>query len=157
MNLPMPPVPTVFLKPATALLDPWPAPSMFPKITQVDNTGDYEAEMAIIIGRDVKNVSEAEAGDYVLGYTAANDVSSRTSQNAQSQWCFSKGFDGSCPLGTIHLCQILSRSSRVYRIANNLLFWTGPAVVSASAVPDPAKLHIRGLRNGEPKQDRGLE
>lgn len=37
--------------------------------------------------------------DYVLGYTAANDVSSRTSQFAQSQWCFSKGFDGSCPIG----------------------------------------------------------
>jgi 2-keto-4-pentenoate hydratase/2-oxohepta-3-ene-1,7-dioic acid hydratase in catechol pathway len=37
--------------------------------------------------------------EYVLGYTAANDVSSRTSQLNQSQWSFSKGFDGSCPLG----------------------------------------------------------
>ena len=99
MNLPIPPVPTVFLKPATALSDPWPVSSKIPRITQEDNTGDYEAEMAIIIARDAKDVSEAEAGDYVLGYTAANDVSSRTAQGAQSQWCFSKGFDGSCPLG----------------------------------------------------------
>ena len=95
----LPEVPSLFLKPSTALSDPWPTPSILPKITQIDDTGDYESEMAIIIGRDVKNVSEADALDYVLGYTAANDVSSRTSQNAQSQWCFSKGFDSSCPIG----------------------------------------------------------
>jgi 2-keto-4-pentenoate hydratase/2-oxohepta-3-ene-1,7-dioic acid hydratase in catechol pathway len=41
--------------------------------------------------------------DYVLGYTAANDVSSRGSQFAQSQWCYSKGFDGSCPIGEYSL------------------------------------------------------
>lgn len=40
--------------------------------------------------------------DYVLGYTAANDVSSRTSQLNQSQWSFSKGFDGACPIGRRH-------------------------------------------------------
>lgn len=99
MNLALPNVPPLFLKPATSLADPWPAPSILPKITQRDGTGDYEAEMVIIIGRDAKNVAEADALDYVLGYTAANDISSRTSQMAQSQWCFSKGFDGSCPLG----------------------------------------------------------
>jgi 2-keto-4-pentenoate hydratase/2-oxohepta-3-ene-1,7-dioic acid hydratase in catechol pathway len=52
-----------------------------------------------VIGKTAKNVSAAEAMDYVLGYTAANDVSSRTSQFAQSQWCYSKSFDGDCPLG----------------------------------------------------------
>lgn len=102
MNLSLPDVPSLFLKPATSLADPWPAPSILPKITQRNGTGDYEAEMAIVIGRDAKNVSEADALDYVLGYTAANDISSRTAQTAQSQWCFSKGFDGSCPLGTHH-------------------------------------------------------
>lgn len=99
MSLPIPDVPTLFMKPSTALADPWPAPTVLPKITQQDNTGDYESEMVIVIGRDAKDVSEAEALDYVLGYTAANDVSSRTSQMNQSQWCFSKGFDGSCPIG----------------------------------------------------------
>lgn len=52
-----------------------------------------------IIGKTAKNVSEEEAMDYVLGYTAANDVSARTSQFKQSQWCFSKGFDTACPIG----------------------------------------------------------
>ncbi|KAH8691142.1 fumarylacetoacetate hydrolase family protein [Talaromyces proteolyticus] len=130
MGLALPEIPTVFLKPATALSDPWPALSILPKITQKDNTGDYESELAIIIGKDAKNVSEADALDYVLGYTAANDVSSRTSQNKQSQWCFSKGFDSSCPLG--------------------------PVVASSAHVSDASKLRIRGAKNGAVVQDCGL-
>lgn len=55
--------------------------------------------------QDVQNVSEAEAMGYVLGYTAANDISSRASQFAQSQWCYSKGFDKSCPLGPALVCR----------------------------------------------------
>lgn len=101
MSLPIPEVPTLFIKPSTALADAFPAPTVLPKITQQDGTGDYESEMVIVIGRDAKDVPEAEALDYVLGYTAANDVSSRTFQMNQSQWCFSKGFDGSCPIGKI--------------------------------------------------------
>lgn len=73
---------------------------MLHKVTQQSDTGDYESELAVIIGRNVKNVSVDKAMDYVLGYTAANDVSSRESQLSQSQWCFSKGFDGSCPIGS---------------------------------------------------------
>jgi 2-keto-4-pentenoate hydratase/2-oxohepta-3-ene-1,7-dioic acid hydratase in catechol pathway len=68
-------------------------------LTQIDDCGDYEAELAVIIGKPAKNVTEAQAMDYVLGYTACNDVSSRSTQFSQSQWCFSKGFDGSCPIG----------------------------------------------------------
>jgi 2-keto-4-pentenoate hydratase/2-oxohepta-3-ene-1,7-dioic acid hydratase in catechol pathway len=99
MSLPIPEVPTLFMKPSSSLADPWPAPTVLPKITQQDNTGDYESEMVIVIGRDAKDVPESEALDYVLGYTAANDVSSRTFQMNQSQWSFSKGFDGACPIG----------------------------------------------------------
>ncbi|CAI7649742.1 hypothetical protein N7509_008799 [Penicillium cosmopolitanum] len=127
MSLPIPDVPTLFMKPSTALADPWPAPTVLPKITQQDNTGDYESEMVIVIGRDAKDVSESEALDYVLGYTAANDVSSRTSQMNQSQWSFSKGFDGACPIG--------------------------PTLVSAALIPDASKLHIRGLKSGRVMQD----
>lgn len=86
-------------KPSTALADPWPTPTVLPALTQESDTGDYESELAVVIGKVCKNVSEEEALDYVLGYTACNDVSSRASQFAQSQWCFSKGFDGSCPIG----------------------------------------------------------
>jgi 2-keto-4-pentenoate hydratase/2-oxohepta-3-ene-1,7-dioic acid hydratase in catechol pathway len=86
-------------KPADAVVDPWPQPTPLPKVTQADDTGDYESELAVIIGKDCKNVDKEHAMDYILGYTAANDVSSRSAQFAQSQWCFSKGFDGSCPIG----------------------------------------------------------
>ncbi|KAF7719001.1 Fumarylacetoacetase family protein [Penicillium ucsense] len=127
MSLDIPTVPTLFIKPSTSLADPFPAPTVLPKITQQDGTGDYESEMVIVIGRDAKDVPESEALDYVLGYTAANDVSSRTSQMNQSQWCFSKGFDGSCPIG--------------------------PTLVSAALMPDATKFHIRGLKSGRVMQD----
>ncbi|CAG7920461.1 unnamed protein product [Penicillium olsonii] len=127
MSLPIPDVPTLFMKPSSSLADPWPAPTVLPKITQQDNTGDYESEMVIVIGRDAKDVSESEALDYVLGYTAANDVSSRTSQMKQSQWSFSKGFDGACPIG--------------------------PVLASAALIPDVSKLQIRGLKSGRVMQD----
>ncbi|KAH8431900.1 fumarylacetoacetate hydrolase family protein [Aspergillus melleus] len=127
MKMAIPDLPTLFIKPSTSLADPWPAPTVLPKITQVDSTGDYESEMVIVIGRDAKDVSEEEALDYVLGYTAANDVSSRTSQMNQSQWCFSKGFDTACPIG--------------------------PALVSAAHFPDVSKFQIRGLKNGKVMQD----
>ena len=95
----LPTVPVLFMKPSTALAGPWPEVIKLPKITQVDQCGDYEAELAVVIGKKAKDVREEDAMGYVLGYTASNDVSSRTSQFAQSQWCFSKGFDGSCPIG----------------------------------------------------------
>ncbi|KAL4787313.1 hypothetical protein BJX76DRAFT_345605 [Aspergillus varians] len=128
MSIPLPTVPTLFLKPSTALANPYPTSStILPKVTQLDGTGDYESEMAIIIGRDAKDVSEENALDYVLGYTAANDISSRTAQMGQTQWCFSKGFDGACPIG--------------------------PAVVSAAVVGGAERLRIRGVKNGEVVQD----
>ncbi|KAF5227495.1 hypothetical protein FAUST_11739 [Fusarium austroamericanum] len=68
-----PTVPTVFMKPETSLGDPFPARTILPKLTQVDDCGDYESELAIVVGRECKNVSEADAYDYVLGYMAAND------------------------------------------------------------------------------------
>ena len=86
-------------KPCTALASPWPAPTVLPRLTQDTDCGDYESELVIVIGKEAKIVSELESLHYVLGYTAANDISSRTSQFEQSQWCFSKGFDGSCPIG----------------------------------------------------------
>ncbi|KAL4874757.1 hypothetical protein BJY04DRAFT_224665, partial [Aspergillus karnatakaensis] len=134
MRLDIPATPTLFLKPPTALNNPFPtSTTILPRITQEDGTGDYESEMAIIIGRDAKDVSERDAMGYVLGYTAANDVSSRTSQMNQSQWCFSKGFDGSCPLG--------------------------PVVVSAREIEKDgvASMVIRGVKNGVEVQNCSLE
>jgi 2-keto-4-pentenoate hydratase/2-oxohepta-3-ene-1,7-dioic acid hydratase in catechol pathway len=60
---------------------------------------DYEAELAIVIGRRVRNVTPAAAARYILGYTAAQDISDRTIQNAESQWARAKSFDTFTPLG----------------------------------------------------------
>ena len=60
---------------------------------------DYEAELAVVIGRPAYNVSEADALDYVFGYTVANDVSARDLQESDGQWARAKGFDTFCPLG----------------------------------------------------------
>lgn len=119
-------------KPSQALADPWPAPTPIPKHTLASNSADYESELAVIISKTCKNVAESEAMDYVLGYTAANDISSRASQFAQSQWCYSKGFDKSCPLGPV-------------------------LVSAASLVPDVGRLRMRGLKNGRVLQDCGLD
>ena len=63
----MPDVPSLFLKPSTSLGDPYPAPTMIPKSFVKDHAADYESEVAVIIGKRCKNVSEDEAMDYVLG------------------------------------------------------------------------------------------
>lgn len=127
----IPTVPTVFMKPSTSLADPFPSPTIIPKSTLADDCCDFESELVIIIGKKCKDVSEAEALDYVLGYTASNDVSSRASQFAQSQWSYSKGFDGACPIG--------------------------PVVVSQKLIGDAGKFRVRGLKNGKVMQDCGIE
>jgi len=60
---------------------------------------DYEAELAIVIGRKIRNVTAAAAARYILGYTAAEDISDRTIQNSESQWARAKSFDTFTPLG----------------------------------------------------------
>lgn len=63
----IPAVPVLFAKPATALADPFPAPTVLPKAFAKEDTFDYESELAIIIGKDAKDVSEQDALDYLLG------------------------------------------------------------------------------------------
>jgi 2-keto-4-pentenoate hydratase/2-oxohepta-3-ene-1,7-dioic acid hydratase in catechol pathway len=60
---------------------------------------DFEAELAIVIGRRVRNVTPAAAARYIFGYTAAQDISDRTIQNAESQWARAKSFDTFTPMG----------------------------------------------------------
>ncbi|KAK7062344.1 fumarylacetoacetate hydrolase [Favolaschia claudopus] len=127
-NLPVPPFPVLFTKPVTSLTGPG-ATIVIPKAAQPvkEHNPDYEVELVIVIGKPAKDVSEADALDYVLGYTAANDVSFRKHQMAVSQWTFSKGFDNTNPLG--------------------------PCLVSASAIPDPQKLPLKTVLNGVTVQD----
>jgi 2-keto-4-pentenoate hydratase/2-oxohepta-3-ene-1,7-dioic acid hydratase in catechol pathway len=91
-------VPEVFFKPSECVNDPCGAiaiPATAPSAL------DAEVELAVIIGKDCKNVDEATALDYVIGYTVANDVTARDVQARVSQWGFSKGYDGFCPLGPV--------------------------------------------------------
>lgn len=93
----LPDAPLVFVKLTTSLIGPDDAivlPQDAP--TEVD----YEAELAIVIGKTARKVSEADALRYVLGYTCANDVSARDCQRVRDrQWARAKSFDTFCPLG----------------------------------------------------------
>ncbi|KAK1922333.1 fumarylacetoacetate hydrolase [Papiliotrema laurentii] len=99
LGLPHPKAPVLFFKPNTALNGPN-ATVRVPKTAQNEDL-DYEVELAVVIGRDCRDVSEEDAPDYVLGYTCANDLTSRQHQGVTSQWGYCKGFDGFCPLGPV--------------------------------------------------------
>jgi 2-keto-4-pentenoate hydratase/2-oxohepta-3-ene-1,7-dioic acid hydratase in catechol pathway len=91
---------------------------------------DYEAELGVVIGKDAKNVTEAAALDYVLGYTACNDVSARNFQIPEAsggQFCYAKSFDKFAPIGH--------------------------TIVHPSEFPDPIASRITAKVNGEIKQD----
>ncbi|RII15618.1 Ureidoglycolate lyase [Streptomyces sp. YIM 130001] len=88
---------------------------------------DWEAELAVVIGRTARDVDTDRAMEHVFGYTVANDVSARDAQFADGQWFRGKNFDGFCPLG--------------------------PWIVSADAVPDPQALAISAQVNGATVQD----
>ena len=95
-----------------------------PKVTK---QADYEAELAIVIGRCAKDVSEGEAHSYVFGYCNGNDLSARDLQMLTGQWLLGKTLDGFLPLG--------------------------PSLVTADEVGDPDALQIRCWLNGELRQD----
>ena len=90
---------------------------------------DFEAELAVVIGRECKNVSIHEAVDCILGYTCANDVSARDWQifKQMKQWARGKSFDTFCPLG--------------------------PYVVTKDEIGDPQRLGIRAVLNDHVMQD----
>jgi len=92
---PLPKEPLFWLKATTSLIpDGAKIEIPFP-----DHRTDFEAELAIVIGRRVRNVTPAAAARYIFGYTAAEDISDRTIQNAESQWARAKSFDTFTPLG----------------------------------------------------------
>ena len=91
----VPQEPIIFLKPNTSVIGPgdtiaWPAMS---------ERVDFEAELAIVIGRLCKDVPKERASDVIFGYTLANDVTARDIQKRDGQWSRAKGFDTFCPLG----------------------------------------------------------
>ncbi|MEX2540904.1 MAG: fumarylacetoacetate hydrolase family protein [Trueperaceae bacterium] len=123
---PVPEFPVLFIKGPNTLQDPE-EPILIPTHLQTSEV-DYEAELAVVIGRDCKNVSRDEALDFVLGYTCANDVSARDWQlkRGGGQWSRGKYFDTFCPFG--------------------------PSLV-VDEIDDPNSLGIRTILNDEVVQD----
>lgn len=94
-NSPLPEEPLFWLKaPSSLIADGGKIEIPFP-----DHKTDFEAELAIVIGRRMRSVTSAAAARYILGYTAAQDISDRTIQKSESQWARAKSFDTFTPLG----------------------------------------------------------
>ncbi len=91
----LPTEPVIFLKPPTAVI----GHGAEIRIPRGLETVDHEAELAVVLGRRTHNVSPEEASAHILGYTCANDVTSRVLQKRDGQWARAKGFDTFCPLG----------------------------------------------------------
>jgi 2-keto-4-pentenoate hydratase/2-oxohepta-3-ene-1,7-dioic acid hydratase in catechol pathway len=92
---PLPAEPLLFIKPSTAVLAPGAAIKLPPGVGRVD----YEAELAVVIGKRAHRVPRARAWDYILGLTCLNDVTARDLQNKESQYTRCKGFDTFAPFG----------------------------------------------------------
>jgi len=126
-NLAIPEKPVVFSKFSSAVIAPG-EPVVLPATSK---QVDYEAELAVVIGRRAKNVSADRAYDYVLGYTAFNDVSARDFQFADGQWQRGKSCDTFAPMGQ--------------------------TIVTTDVVPDPQKLWIKLTLNGQTMQDSNTD
>jgi len=97
MNLTIPSSPVLFMKPSSATIGPLDYiehPSLSARV-------DYEGELAIVIKKRAYHVAIDDIGDFILGYTCANDVTARDLQHKDGQWTIAKGFDTFLPLGPI--------------------------------------------------------
>jgi 2-keto-4-pentenoate hydratase/2-oxohepta-3-ene-1,7-dioic acid hydratase in catechol pathway len=115
-------VPTIFMKLPSAITGPDSDIVLPNNSTQPD----YEAELAVVIGRSARNVTRDNWRQYVFGYTILNDVSARDVQLATSQWTLGKSFPTFCPIG--------------------------PCVVTADELKDPHSLDVRLTIDGETMQ-----
>jgi 2-keto-4-pentenoate hydratase/2-oxohepta-3-ene-1,7-dioic acid hydratase in catechol pathway len=123
VGLPTPAQPTLFAKFPTALIGHRAEIQWDPSVSK---EVDYEAELAVVIGRQARNVKQSEALSYVFGYTCANDVTARDLQANDGQWVRAKSLDTFCPMG--------------------------PVIVTIDEIPDPQTLPIVCTVNGEVMQ-----
>jgi 2-keto-4-pentenoate hydratase/2-oxohepta-3-ene-1,7-dioic acid hydratase in catechol pathway len=123
---PLPITPMLFIKSPNSLQNPG-GPIVLPTKLRSDEV-DYECELAVIIGREAKNIAKEVALDYVFGYTIANDVSARDWQKrlGGGQFCRGKSFDTFAPLG--------------------------PAIITRDEIPNPNALDIVTRVNGQTRQ-----
>ena len=122
-HVPIPREPILFSKPSTAIIGPDDS-IVYPRIS---SQVDYEIELAVVMGKRGRNISESDAFDYIAGYTVFNDISARDLQFADKQWFRGKSFDTFAP--------------------------TGPCLVLTDQVPDPHCLRMELRVNGERRQN----
>jgi len=122
MKRELPEFPVVFAKYASTIIGPQDDIPFYPISEQLD----YEAEFAFVIGKRARNVSQADALNYVAGYTIANDVTYRDIQRRTIQWMQGKAVDGSAPMG--------------------------PWLVTSDELTDPSGLEVVLTVNGEERQ-----
>lgn len=115
--------PLIFAKFTSSVIGPCAPIRWDPALTEMV---DYEVELGVVIGREARNVREAEALSYVFGYTVLNDVTARDMQRGDGQWVRGKSLDTFCPLG--------------------------PSIVTADEIRDPQALGLRCSVNGETVQ-----
>ena len=120
--------PVIFTKTTTCVNGPY---DDIPYDAAVSTQIDYEAELAVIIGRQIKNATPDEALAAIFGYTVLNDVTARDLQSLHKQFFKGKSLDGSCPMG--------------------------PWIVTADAIPDPYARRIPCHVNGQLRQDSAAE
>lgn len=123
-DLQLPQVPTFFSKAPTAIADPEQKLAFEESVSQ---QYDWEAELAVVIGKRIKDASEENAMDAVFGYTCLNDITARDLQRAHLQWLKGKSLDHSCPMG--------------------------PWIVDTNEITDPHRLQISLRLNGQKKQE----
>ena len=121
-GVPLPEAPVLFTKFTTSLIANGDQIIRHTGVTQLD----WEAELAVVIGKRASHVSESEAMDYVSGYTCMNDVTDREAQSKDGQWVRSKSYDTYGPIG--------------------------PVIVPAKDIPDPHNLKIEARLNGKTMQ-----
>jgi 2-keto-4-pentenoate hydratase/2-oxohepta-3-ene-1,7-dioic acid hydratase in catechol pathway len=155
-----PAAPLIFAKWASSIVGPQAQIRWDPELTgQVD----YEAELAVVIGRPARRVAREEALDHVLGYTCLNDVSARDLQFGDGQWVRGKSLDTFCPMGPVLVtadeiadpqdldiaCRI---GDRIVQQANTSLMYFGVAEIisycSRAFTLDPGDVIATGTPGG---------
>lgn len=120
LGMALPEAPLIFLKPPSAVIGPEDNIVLPQGVGRVD----YEAELAVVIGKTARKVPPEKAGEYILGYTCFNDVTARDLQKKDGQWTRAKSFDTFAPIGP----------------------WIETDL-------DPSDLRVRAYVNGELRQD----
>lgn len=126
-----PEYPLIFLKPPSSIINPGDKIVHPPQSERVD----YEAEIALVIGKTAKNVSEDDAEKHIFGFTCVNDVTARDLQKKDGQWSRAKGFDTFCPVGPWIVTDLNWRDVLVEGILNGTVMQSGRTSLMIFKIP----------------------